>query len=146
MNILRRTKKNSFANINISSITDNKKFWKTAKSLFEGKISHKDEETNHLVENNTVANDDLVFADTFNKYSLNIVQNVLTLTKNDFHKNEAKICKLDLLDPIEAAVSKYMNHSSLNATVGNMPKLENSIFRSQIKRTRIVRSLESFSS
>ena len=86
-----------------------------------------------------------MLTDTFNKYSHNILQNVLTLTKNDFHKNETNICKLNLLGPIEAAVSKYMNHPSLNATRGNMPKPENSIFRSQIKRTRIVRSLESFS-
>ena len=39
VNLLRRTKKNYFANINISSVTDNKKFWKTVKSLFSDKIS-----------------------------------------------------------------------------------------------------------
>ena len=41
INLLRRTKKKYFANINISSITDNKKFWKTVKPLFSDKISHK---------------------------------------------------------------------------------------------------------
>ena len=42
VNLLRRTKKNYFANINISSITDNKKLWKTVEPLFSDKISHKE--------------------------------------------------------------------------------------------------------
>ena len=41
VNLLRRTKKKYFANFSISSRTDNKKFWKTAKPLFSHKISHK---------------------------------------------------------------------------------------------------------
>ena len=41
LNFLRRTKKNYFANINVSSITANK-FWKTVKPLFSDKISHKE--------------------------------------------------------------------------------------------------------
>ena len=32
VNLLRRNKKKYFANINISSVTDNKKFWKTVKN------------------------------------------------------------------------------------------------------------------
>ena len=42
VNLLPRTKRHYFANINISSITDKKKFWKTVKSLFSDKISHKE--------------------------------------------------------------------------------------------------------
>ena len=52
VNLLPRTKKNYFANINISSITDNKRFWKTVKPLLSDKISHK--ETINLVENHTI--------------------------------------------------------------------------------------------
>ena len=37
VNLLRRTKKNYFVNISISSITDNKKFWKTVKLIFSDK-------------------------------------------------------------------------------------------------------------
>ena len=51
VNLLRRTKKKYFANINISSITDNEKFRKTVKPLFSDKMSHI--ETINLVENNT---------------------------------------------------------------------------------------------
>ena len=41
VNIRLGTKKNYFANINIKSVIDNKKFWKTVKPLFSDKISHK---------------------------------------------------------------------------------------------------------
>ena len=37
VNLLRGTKKNYFVNISISSITDNKKFWKTVKLIFSDK-------------------------------------------------------------------------------------------------------------
>ena len=42
VNLVRRTKKNYFADISIIPITDNKKFWKTVKPLFSNKISLKD--------------------------------------------------------------------------------------------------------
>ena len=41
VNLVRSAKKKYFANFSISSRTDNKKFWKTAKPLFSHKISHK---------------------------------------------------------------------------------------------------------
>ena len=52
VNLLCRTKKKYFANINISSVTDNKKFWETVKRLFSDKISHK--ETINLAVNDTI--------------------------------------------------------------------------------------------
>ena len=84
VNLLRRTKKNYFANINISSITDNKNFWKTIKPLFSYKISHK--ERINFAENDTVLGDDQVVADRFNNYFNNIVKNLLTITNKNFPK------------------------------------------------------------
>ena len=81
VNVLRRTKKKYSANINISSITDNKKFWKTVKPLFSDKISHK--ETINLAVNDTILSDDQVVADTFNNYFNNIVKNLLNVTNKN---------------------------------------------------------------
>ena len=64
VNLLHRTKKKYFANVNISSITGNKKFWKTVKPLFLDKTSHK--ETINLAVNDIILSDDEVVADTFN--------------------------------------------------------------------------------
>ena len=78
LNLLRRIEKNYFANINISSINDNKKFWKTVNPLFSDKIFHK--ETINLVENDTTLSDNRVVTDTSNNYFNNIVKDLLTLT------------------------------------------------------------------
>ena len=86
LNLLRRTKKNYFANINISSITDNKKFRKTVKPLFSDKTYHK--ETINSVKNDTILSDDQVVADKFNNYFNNIVENLLTLTNKNFPKEK----------------------------------------------------------
>ena len=86
LNLLRRIKKNYFANIKISSITDNKKFWKTVNPLFSDKIFHK--ETINLVENDTTLSDNRVVTDTFNNYFNNIVKDLLTLTNKNFPKKK----------------------------------------------------------
>ena len=84
VNLLRRTKKYYFVSINISSITDNKKFWKTVKPLFPNEISHR--ETISLVENEVILSDGQVVVETFNNYFNNIVKNILTLTNKNFPK------------------------------------------------------------
>ena len=125
-NLLRSTRNNYFANIKISSITDNKKFWKTAIPLFLDKISHK--ETISLVENDAVFSDNQVVADTCNNYFNNIVKNLLTLTNKTFPKKKTKDSNLNLLDPMEAAILKYKNHPSLNVVRDKLSKLDNSNF------------------
>ena len=122
VNLLRRTKKKYFANINISSITDNKKLWETVKPLFSDKISHK--ETINLAVNDTILSDDQVVADIFNNYFNNIVKNLLTVTNKNYPKEIANSVNLNLLDPVEAAILKFKNHPSLNAISGKISKLD----------------------
>ena len=122
VNLLRRTKKKYFANINISSTTDNKKFWKTVKPLFSDKIFHK--ETITLAVNDTILGDDQIVADTFNNYFNNIDKNLLTVTNKNYPKEIANSVSLNLLDPAEAAILKLKNHLSLNAIRGKMSKLD----------------------
>ena len=89
MNLLRRTKKKYFASISISSITVNKKFWKTVKPLFSDKISHK--ETINLAESGKVLSGHQVAADKFNNYFNNIVKNLLILTNENFPKKKETV-------------------------------------------------------
>ena len=124
--LLRRAKKKYFANINISSITDNKKFSKTVKPLFSDKISHK--ETINLAVNDTVLSDDQVVADTFNNYFNNIVKNLITVTNKNYPKEIANSVNLNLLDRVEAVILKFKNHPSLNAIRGKISKLDYQIF------------------
>ena len=74
VNLLRRTKNNYFASFNISSITDNYKFWKTTEPLFSDRISHK--ETINLVKNNTILSDEKIVADSFNNCFNKIIKKI----------------------------------------------------------------------
>ena len=64
VNLLRKTEKNYFANLNVNSITDNRKFWQTVKPLFSNKLPHK--ETINLSENGQILNNNKEIAITFN--------------------------------------------------------------------------------
>ena len=76
-----------------------------------------------------MTSDDHVVANTFNNYFNNIVKNLLTVTNKNFPKNKTNGFNLNLLDPVEVPISKYNNHSSLNAIRGKMSKLDNPNFR-----------------
>ena len=85
-NILyKRTRKEFYANLNLSDITDNKKFWRTVKPFFGDKGGARDKIV--LVEEDRIINDDAEIAQTFNDHfdgavkSLGISENEVLLTK-----------------------------------------------------------------
>ena len=65
-------------------------------------------------------------AETVNNCCNNIATNLLNLANKISHKTKTSGFNLNLLDPIEAAFSKYKNHPSLNAVKGNLSKPDNS--------------------
>ena len=64
--LLRQTKEKYFSDINVKSISDNKKFWKTIKPFF----SNKGLNTNNmmLVEDNEIVREEEIIANIMNKY------------------------------------------------------------------------------
>ena len=74
VNLLKKTKREYFANIKINNIADNKKFWQTVKPLFSDKINHR--ETINLIDNEIILSNDEEIAETFNKYFCNIAKNI----------------------------------------------------------------------
>ena len=72
VNLLRKTKKEYFENINIKDINDNKKFWKTVKPLF----SNKGLNTNKLmiIEKNNLISEESILANTMNQYFTSITK------------------------------------------------------------------------
>ena len=64
--LLRKTKRDYFANIKINNIADNKKFWQTVKSLFSDKIDHR--ETINLIDNELL----YLMMKKLEKHSINI--------------------------------------------------------------------------
>ena len=84
VNLLRKTKKEYFENINVKDINDNKKFWKTIKPFF----SNKGLNTNKLmlIENNNLISEESVLANTMNQYFTNITKQ-LNIKKSPQLKN-----------------------------------------------------------
>ena len=71
-NLFREAKSDYYSNLNPSSITDNKKFWKTAKPLFSEKVMSMESTT--LVENVTMYNNDSNVTQIFNQFFSNVVK------------------------------------------------------------------------
>ena len=56
VSLLKKAKKDHFANLDIKSVTDNKKFWQTVKPLFSNKVKAKT--VIKLVENDAMIDDE----------------------------------------------------------------------------------------
>ena len=72
--LLRKAKKRYFSNLEPKLITDNKKFWESAKTVFSDKITVK--EIINLSENGEILSSDTDIANMFNEDFSNIVQNL----------------------------------------------------------------------
>ena len=72
--LYKREKRKFYSNLNLTDITDNKKFWKTMKPLFGGKGGTKDKIV--LVEGDRIINEDAEIAQTFNDFFDNTVKSL----------------------------------------------------------------------
>ena len=77
--LLCQTKEKYFSNINVKSISDKKKFWKTIKPFFSNKRLN----TNNmmLVEDNGRVREEEIIANIINNYFINITQDTKILKK-----------------------------------------------------------------
>ena len=71
VNLLRKVKKNYYANLNLKYITDNKKFWNIVKPFFSDKSKSSKNIT--LIEGETIISNDVDVADTLNSFFSNAV-------------------------------------------------------------------------
>ena len=72
--LLRKTKKDYYANLNVNDIVDNKQFWRTVKPLFSDKTKSNEKIT--LVEDETVTTKDEKNAEFFNLFFSRAVKNL----------------------------------------------------------------------
>ena len=101
-----RAKKNKYyKDLDVTLITDNKKFWKTVKPLFSDKIRNQSKII--LVENDKVIFDDRQVAEIFNNY-FPTVTNTLGITENLKNMRSTE----GIIDPINIAIEKYGNDLS----------------------------------
>ena len=108
---LKKLRKNTF--INLSEITNNKKFWKTVSPLFGNKV--KINKKINLIEKNVLVISDVEIAKTFNEYFDEIVPKLKKI------QNECYIRKTgNIEDPVKKAIFKYQYHLSITNIKGIM--------------------------
>ena len=90
----------------MNSVTDNKKFWKTVKSLFTDKVQTSSSIT--LVENEKIITNDSEIAEIFNEFFTNSTKTM------DIAPGECILVPTNhLVYPVEIAVEKYKYHASI---------------------------------
>ena len=88
VSLLKKAKKDHFANLDIKSVTDNKKFWQTVKPLSSNKVKAKT--VIKLVENDAMIDDESEIAKIFNEYFVNIVNKLGILQEEQTMYSAAK--------------------------------------------------------
>ena len=105
VNLLRKIKKNYYANLDINNVTDNKKFWSTVKPFFSDKSTTGKNIT--LIDGDNIISTEKQVAETMNHFFSNAVNSLkIKGFKPDDTVNEG-------LDDINKIVSKFKNHSSI---------------------------------
>ena len=72
VSLLKKSKRSYFGNLDVQTMTDNKKFWKRVSPLFSNKIKTKEKIT--LVENREIVSIDSEVASIFNEFFTTIVK------------------------------------------------------------------------
>ena len=120
--LLKKTKKEYYANLNPSVISDNKKFWKTIKPLFSEKATTSQSIT--LVDNQDIYSDDGKVAHIFSTFFSNVVNDLNIERNNDiFDQN------INEIDPVLKAIKKYDKHPSILKINETMKEQQNFSFR-----------------
>ena len=104
--LYKKERKNYYSNINLSNITDNKKFWRTIKPFFTDKSNKTKPIT--IIKNNEIISKDQEVAETLNSFFENAVKS-LHITKNE----HLTIKKETIDNPVDIAIKKYENHPSI---------------------------------
>ena len=107
LSLLIKEKKEYFANLNEKDITNNRKFWYTAKPFLSDKI--KSRENIILINNDRIMSDEVEIASTLNDFFSNIIKNLKLLE----YYVEEKISHGLSSHPTLKAILKYKNHPSM---------------------------------
>ena len=91
--LLRKAKKDYYENIDISSLTDSIKFWKTAKPIFGSKTKSRNSIT--LVESTKIIQKERELAKILNKFFVSIVKNLLPTSSSETKNVESVIAKFE---------------------------------------------------
>ena len=106
MRLYKRERKTYYNNLDLKSITDNKKFWATLKPF----LTDKGIKSNNicLIEEGKIISKDQEVAETLNTFFQNSVSSLL-VTEPIEYINDA----INIIDPIDGIIIKFQNHPSI---------------------------------
>ena len=135
MSLLRKTKRNYYAQLDNKIVTDNRKFWKALSPLFSEKAFHK--ESIVLKEHCKAITDNKKIAETFNNFFSNIVKNLnidSDLSDITSQTNNA--------DSVFRAIEKYANHKSILKIMKKMSDKRLGFSFKYVTRNKIAKEIE----
>ena len=104
--LYKKERKKYYSNLDIKTITDNKKFWQTVMPFFTDKGPKNQNIT--LVENNCIISNDQEVSESLNKFFTSAV-NSLNISENKYLLTDTR----ELIDPVEIAFKKIESHPSV---------------------------------
>ena len=104
--LFREEKRNYHNNLDISLVTDNKKFWKTFKPFFSDKSQSQNKIV--LTEGERIISNDVEVAETMNEFFVTVTD-YLGINENFSDENATD----GITDPVEKAVITFSNHPSI---------------------------------
>ncbi len=111
--LLRETKHSYYQNLDFKDLGDSRKFWKTVKPDFSGKVQTSTGVT--LLVNEKVLTDDKAIAEVFNDYFVNIKNSI------DIDKVDLKLLSTDGIEnSVDFAMTKYSLHPSVQKIQENV--------------------------
>ena len=131
--VLRHAKMDYYKTLDVTCLTDNRKFWKTIKPLFSEKIKASPKIT--LLENEVLATDDREVPNIFNEYFIHITEAL------GIHEPKDILVPLyGLHGLIEVAIKQYSSHPSIELIYKNK-KLSNEFRFNTAVRERVFAEL-----
>ena len=110
LNLLRKTKKSFYKNLDEKQVSDNKVFWKKVKPSFSDKDVNSSKIT--LVEKNSIIVDEKKIANIMNNYFINIT----------------KALSLKTLNKSQIGIDKFENHISIKKYTKHFQELFQEVF------------------
>ena len=114
--LYKRERKKFYSNLDVRSITDNKRFWKTMKPFFTNKGIIKSKIT--LIDDDRIIHDDSEVAQTLGDFFSNAVSSLNIGVPSEYVGQS--LVSLD--DPIDDIIAKYSQHPSIKLINENVNK------------------------
>ena len=127
VNLLRKSKKNYFQNLNVKDLADNKKFWKSVKPYFSKKGINSNKIL--LKENDCLVSNEIEVAQIMNNFFVNI-------TKELDLKDEGDQRNINIYSNLESILENSSNHPSIEKIEQNFDSQELFSFQ-QVNETEV---------